>query len=93
MRCVGHQTAIGIKQRTGEVEAFFYVYRIRRVSKCGTHLFGNVHVQVVENFKHHRVGVGTNRNTGFQCYCAGKTQLMITVYRCTPAGLNDSGCC
>ena len=60
MRRVGNQLPLYIKQRTGKVEAFFDVYRVRRVGKRGAHLLSDIHEQIVKHFKHDRISVGAN---------------------------------
>ena len=60
VRRIGDQVAVGVEQRAGEVQALLDVDGVRRVLQTQAHLLGNVHEQVVEDLKHHRVGVGAD---------------------------------
>ena len=60
VRRVGHQIAFRIKDRAGEIEALFNVDRVAGVGQCDTHLLGNRHEQIVENFEQHWVSCGAD---------------------------------
>ena len=57
---VGDQVSFGIEQCATKIQTFLYVYRIRRVGEPQSHLLGNRHKQIVEHFKHDRIGLGTD---------------------------------
>jgi hypothetical protein len=58
VRRVGNQVARGIEERAAEVQALLDVDRVGRVLQLQAHLLGDVHEQVVEHFKQHRVHRG-----------------------------------
>ena len=60
VRRVGDERAVRREHRAGEVEPLLDVDRIGGVLQRHPHLLGNRHEQVVEHFKHHRVGIGAD---------------------------------
>ena len=60
VRGVGDEVTIGIEHGAAEVEALLDVDRGRSVLQDQPHLFGDVHEQVVEDFKLNRINVGAN---------------------------------
>ena len=57
MRRVGHQVALGVEDRAGEVQPFLDVHAHGRVLQHRPGLLGHVHEQVVEQLQQHRIGL------------------------------------
>ena len=51
MRRIGYKRAIRGKNGTGKIEPLLDIYRVGRVLQGHTHLFGNGHEQIVEDFQ------------------------------------------
>ena len=60
VRGVGRQSALSVEHGTGKVLTFLDVDRMGGVGQNRTHLFGDGHEQVVEDFQHDRIGVGAD---------------------------------
>ena len=60
VRCVGDQVAVGIEERTGEVQPLLDVDRLGRRLQPYTHLLGDGHEQVVEDLQLYGVDLGAD---------------------------------
>ena len=64
VRGIGDQPPFAVEDRAGEVETLLDVDRIGGVLQRHAHLLGDRHEEVVEDFEHHRIGVGADRVPG-----------------------------
>src|SRR5438874_698675 len=91
MRRIGNELALGIEERTGEIEALLDVDRIGGLLERHAHLLGDRHEQVVEHFEHYRIGIGTDRNPLRQFPGAGEQQMELGGEFRPPAWLDNDG--
>ena len=91
MRRVGDEVAVGVEDRAGKVQALLDVDGIRRVLQAQSHLLGDRHEQVVEDFQHHRIDRRADRVALGQCLHAAQHEVVVGRDLGAPAGLHDGG--
>ena len=92
VRRVRHEIALGIKDRTGEIESLLDVDRIARVRKRHAHLLCNRHEQVVEHFEQYRVGRGADGVSTLSLFGAFKYEVIVWRDNSAPFRLYDRCC-
>ena len=80
-----------VEDRTGEVEAFLDVDRVRGALQPHTHLLGHGHEQVVEDLQHHRVSGGAGVRSRRAAAGPGQPQVTAVGHRGLPARLQHGG--
>ncbi len=88
---IGDQVARGIEYGAGEIQTLLDIDRIGRVLQRVTHLFGNRHEQIVEDFQHHRVAGRANGNLAGQRLHAGQDQVANRGHLRFPARFDNIG--
>ena len=88
MRRVGDQPAVGVEERTGEIEPLLDVHRVGGVLERHPHLLGDGHEEVVEHLQHHRVALGAHREGALQRDDAGEDEVALRRQLGLPAGLD-----
>ena len=91
VRSIGDQLSRLVKNGTGKIQALFDVDRVRRVLQLQTHLFSDVHEQVVEHLQQNRVHAGSHRIGLNPCLNPTKDQMIQRRQAGLPAGFHHGG--
>ncbi len=91
VRRVGHQHAVRIEDRAGEVEPLLDVHGEGRVLQGQPHLLGDRHEQVVEHLEHDGIAFGADRIGPLQRHDPVEDEMALRGKLGAPAGLDDGG--
>jgi hypothetical protein len=89
MRRIRDQGSARIEQRAGEIEPFLDVHRGRGVLQRKSHLFGDRHEEIVEEFEHNRIGRRADGRARRQGIRAFQDQIARPIDARAPTGFND----
>ena len=91
VRCIGDQRTGRIEQRAGKVQPLLDIDARGGPLERDAHLFGDRHEQVIEDFQHHRVGIGPDGVLSPQPHDALQQQFARVAERGAPAGAPTTG--
>ncbi len=89
MRRIGDQRAVAIEQRTGKIQPLLDVHRSCGVLQRNSHLLGNRHEGVVENFELNRIDRAARREPVRQIADPFQNQISQRIDPGPPARFND----
>ena len=88
---IGHQIAVRVEHRAGEIEPLLDVHRVGRVAQHHPGLLCHRHEQVVEHLEHHGVGLGADGGLSGARHEPREDQVVAAAQLRHPARLDDRG--